>query len=157
MTYENLIKAFELIDEFNTDGSFFITPQELPVVDQTAGLLNVIFPRSYKDFLCRYGSLDLFSLQIFGIVGEKYKDVYIHEDIRSNISRLRTQDNLKFPESFIVIHELGNGELSCLDTSKMNADGECPVVAWYFGATEVLAEDFGAFLLDQVTQAIADK
>jgi hypothetical protein len=38
----------------------------------------------------------------------------------------------------------------------MNAECECPVVAWYFGATlpngklEILAEDFGAFLLEKV-------
>ena len=62
----------------------------------------------------------------------------------------------QFPHTLVPIHALGNGELSCLDTSQMNEQGECPVVAWYFGATlpngkfEVLAEDFGAFLLEKV-------
>ena len=74
----------------------------------------------------------------------------------ATLEERKVNQDPSFPLYLIPIHALGNGELSCLDTSQMNEEGECPVVAWYFGATlpngklEVLAEDFGAFLLEKV-------
>lgn len=83
--------------------------------------------------------------------------IYIYENIVCNtLYQRKINIDPPFSHHLIPIHTLGNGELSCLDTSQMNEEGECPVVAWYFGATlpngklEILAEDFGAFLLEKV-------
>ena len=61
------------------------------------------------------------------------------------------------PLYLIPIYDLGNGELYCLDTSKIDAEGECPVVGWYFGRIEKLYDSFGAFLLEIVKSEIEDK
>lgn len=94
---------------------------------------------------------------IFGLTNDSDFSTYIYENIVCNtLDQRKINIDPPFPHSLIPIHALGNGELSCLDTSQMNEDGECPVVAWYFGAIlpngklEVLAEDFGAFLLEKV-------
>ena len=75
---------------------------------------------------------------------------YLHfEKAKKSISPI-------FSKNLVPIYDLGDGEIFCLDTSKMNEEGKCPVVVQYFGATlpngelEVLAEDFGAFLLEKV-------
>jgi len=110
--------------------------------------LGLLLPSSYKTFLKNFGYWTFEGSEIFGL----YNNTIINftKDERAN------NENPKFPDCLVVIHALGNGELSCLDTSQINDDEECPVVAWYFGATlpngklEVLAEDFGAFLLEKV-------
>lgn len=110
--------------------------------------MEVTFPNTFSDFLNKCGCFGLGSQEIYGL----YKNVII--DITINERNINKDP--KFPHAFILIHALGNGELSCLDTSQINEEGECPVVAWYFvaklsnGKYEVLAEDFGAFLLEKV-------
>ena len=115
------------------------------------------FPKSYKRFLEICGSLSIGSQDIFVLTNNNDFSQYIYENIVCNtLDERLNQKDPSFQTYLIPIHALGNGELSCLDTSQMNEEGECPVVAWYFGATlpdgklEILAEDFGAFLLEKV-------
>jgi hypothetical protein len=55
--------------------------------------------------------------------------------ISNTLEERKINTDPSFPQYLIPIHALGNGELSCLDISQMNEEGECPIVAWYFGAT----------------------
>lgn len=108
--------------------------------------LNVVLPKSYRKFLQELGQLDFGSQEIYG----SFNDVAIS----STKYERETCRDPSFPKHYVVIHELGNGEISCLDTSRMNPEGECPVVGWYFGYSEDIAEDFGAFLLEKIQWAI---
>ena len=65
-----------------------------------------------------------------------------------------TSQDFPLPYYFIPISELGNGEIFCLDTANLR-NGECPVIAWYFGSVEKIAEDFGKFLLKQVKDGLS--
>lgn len=144
------LKAKSLIDN-NRKFCDVIYPQEEKEVLRIQKSLKVIFPSSYKDFLHQYGSLGIGSQEIYGLTKNNNCDTYIYQNIVCNtLDQRKVNEDPPFPLSFIPIHALGNGELSCLDTSRMNEEGECPVVAWYFGAVEQLSEDFGAFLLEKV-------
>lgn len=156
MSYHDFRKAIKLL-ELNRKYCEFICPQSDFNIFKAEELLNLKFPNSYIQFLRKYGSLDFVSQDIFGLTNNNDFSTYIYENIVCNtLDQRKINIDPPFPRSFIPIHALGNGELSCLDTSQMNKEGECPVVAWYFGATlpngkyEVLAEDFGAFLLEKI-------
>ena len=107
--------------------------------------LNIIFPNSYKQVLKKYGYLEIGGEEIFGL----YNDTII----RNAFFYRETNKDLLFSSYFIPVYALGNGEIFCLDTARMD-NGECPVVAWYFGAVEKIAEDFGQFLLKQVIDGL---
>jgi antitoxin YobK len=147
MSYNSLQQAFSLLEQ-NKDLCEDIAPQELSKIDEAQKILAITFPNSYKKFLEIYGHLMFDGQHIYGL----YNNAII---ANTKDERISNQDPI-FPNKLLVIHALGNGELSCLDTSQMDEQGECPVVAWYFGAKlpngkfEVLAEDFGAFLLEKV-------
>lgn len=155
MSYEDYERAVRIIDSF-PDKIDLIHPQTELNVENAEKILQVKFPRSYRMFLTRYGWLMSAWEDIYGLTNENDFDNAGYHNIVKLCVEKRTKENPSFPNYLIPIHALGNGELSCLDTSQMNENEECPVVAWYFGATlpngklEVLAEDFGAFLLEKI-------
>ena len=156
MSYKNFMQALELIKLNHSHYGFAVSQSDFNI-KEVERILTLKLPNSYKEFLKKFGYLDFGSQEIFGITNKWAIDKFIYGDILSmTLDQRKINDDPSFPLYLIPIHALGNGELSCLDTSQMNEEGECPVVAWYFGATlpngklEVLAEDFGAFLLEKV-------
>ena len=151
MSIKDFNEAVQILENYKNE-LYNITPQEEIAVSKAEIFLNLKFPHSYKVFLKLFGCLDFRSQEIYGLFNNSI--------IRKTIYERQNYKDPVFPRTLIVIHELGNGELSCLDTSQMNEEGECPVVAWYFGAKlpngkyEILAEDFGAFLLEKVKWAL---
>jgi hypothetical protein len=54
----------------------------------------------------------------------------------------------------------GDGTYDALETAQMDGNGECPVVVWARGwkpgdTQEVIAPDFGAYLLMTIKQGVA--
>jgi hypothetical protein len=154
MSYLDYETAVQLIKSVRVS---FACPQSLENILKAEEKLAVKLPNSYKNFLQYYGWLASSVVDIFGLTNNNNFTQYVYENVVCNtLEERKVNISPPFPHSLVPIHALGNGELSCLDTSQMNENGECPVVAWYFGPTlpngklEVLAEDFGAFLLEKV-------
>ncbi|AIL66123.1 SMI1-KNR4 cell wall assembly regulator protein [Rickettsiales bacterium Ac37b] len=151
MSYADYKEAINWIKN-NEEKCFIRKGNTIDEINKAEKKLVIELPKSYKEFLSKYGYWSCDSKEIYGL--------YNNTLIDFTIDQRNVNHDYKFPLGFVPIHELGNGEKSCLDTSQMNEEGECPVVAWYFGPTlpngkcEILAEDFGAFLLDKVKSAI---
>ena len=150
MSYKDYIKAIEIIEQNKSKVKKFaeekIYLQKNEAIDKIESVLGIKFPRSYRDFLKRFGVLEIsnegaYSLDFSG----DYNNI-----VCVNIDDHKTNHKLNFPETFVPIYDLGNGEKYCLDTAQMNEEGECPVVGWYYGRMEILYEDFGEFFLDVV-------
>jgi hypothetical protein len=60
------------------------------------------------------------------------------------------------PETLIIIADNGSGGWYAMDTSKLNIDGDSPVVEWVSNnePSQFIAEDFGAFLLQRLRQTL---
>ncbi len=142
MSYMDFEEAIQLISD-NKESCDVMHSSSQGDIHRVEDILKVQLPESYKIFLSKFDNWGLGSQCIYGI----YADAIVK---MTQYSRSNYQENPEFPPSFVCIHELGNGEISCLDTSRMNEDGECPVVGWYFGHVEDIAEDFGSFLLEKV-------
>lgn len=117
--------------------------------------MNILLPNSYRNFLSYFGIATFNAEEVYGLSEDKFigkgKD---YLNIISLMLEYRDDREMNFHHSYIPIYKLGNGEITRLDTSRINKEGELPVVSWYFGNSEDIFEDFRAFLLDLVKNSL---
>jgi hypothetical protein len=130
------------------------------VIKKAQDYLEVKFPTTYKKFISKVGFLSLGGCEIYGIIDEDFINSGVPDAIWFSYENRK---NYGTPDYLVQIYSVGEGTTYCLDTSQMNEEGECPVVAWPLGGyeetpvLEVIAEDFGKFFLDMVQQQIEYK
>ena len=154
--YEEAKKLIELNKEFLIYGPYPQTEERITEVERE---LNIIFPKSYKEFLKDFGRVGYGAKDIMGIdrIGH---DTY--NNILFSIPEMRADPayDPAFPNYLVPIYDLGNGEIFCLDTSRMNRDDECPVVVFSFGYIEedqTMRGDFGKFFYDLIQGVLESK
>ncbi|MGL5720593.1 MAG: SMI1/KNR4 family protein [Alphaproteobacteria bacterium] len=164
---QDLEKAFELIEQhFSEEDIDFCLPKTQKIIDSAEKILNINFSDTYKKFLKKYGAGGIGFFEIYGIV--KNEEFYIenlpHITVPDAVwTTIKLHEKFEHPLFLLIIYNVGEGTKYCLDTSQMNASGECPVVAWPLGGyeetpvLEIVAEDFGEFFLDRVAKQIALK
>ncbi len=167
MSMEDLEKAFKLIPSAFEPSEVDFCGGQLPsTIKRAENILELNFPKTYYSFLEKYGCGGVGSLEIYGIIrDEEFSAESIPFVGVPNIvwTTLQWHRDYGHPLYLPIIHNVGEGTLYCLDTSQMNEEGECPVVAWPLGGyeetpvLEVIAEDFGKFFLDMVEQQIEYK
>lgn len=119
------------------------------VVNKAEETLEAIFPKSYRDFLLRFGAGNFGFVDIYGLIDDDFYNSGIPDAVWYTL-QLREEVNL--PKNLVVIHDTGGGELFCLDTSAPNVR----VVAYAIGydlevqTYEIIANGFGEFLLNRV-------
>lgn len=109
--------------------------------------LEVKLPKSYKWFLEKYGSGGIEGMEFWGIESNRsdvnnYTIVCITSEYRKK--------GLDLP---LVVFEENGDYVTCMDTSKMNEEDECPVVTWsvYDSDGIVFKEDnFYSYLLSKI-------
>lgn len=161
MSIQDLDAACELIKtKFTKDERFFGGGQSVSLIEEAEKVLGLTFPKSYKMFLQKYGYGGVNSFDIDGITSYKPEGSSYGGVVWSVLERRK---KFNYPAYLIPIYDVGEGTAYCLDTSQMNAEGECPVVAWPVGGyeetpvLEIVAEDFGSFFLKQVEEQIKRK
>lgn len=161
MSLKDLEKAFELVEKnFKKEERGFLQGKSTDFIACAEEILNIIFPVSYKRFITEVGHGGPGSAFIPGIYEEDLKKIM---DSGIVWGVLNDRANLIYPCHLISLYDVGDGTTYCLDTSQMNADGECPVVAWPIAGyestpvLEIVAPDFGKFFLDMVEQEISYK
>jgi hypothetical protein len=161
MSIEDLDIAFSLIRKYlSWQECGFSTSKSLALIAKAEENLGINFPNTYKLFIQKVGNGGLGDVFIPGIYEEK-EDKLTNSGVVWGV--LEDRKTLGFPKHLVKLYEVGEGTTYCLDTSQMNEEGECPVVAWPLGGyeetpvLEVIAEDFGKFFLDMVEKQIAYK
>jgi hypothetical protein len=155
VSYKNYLDAIKLIDEniglIKKASLLPLFPQQDNSLVLAAKTLNIQLPKAYKNFLQIFGKMAFGGEYVYGLDDKtEYQNYRSSNIICNTLDERNINIDPPFPPSFVVIYDLGDGEKYCLDTSKMNTEGECPVVAWYFGRIEKIYEDFGEFFLDTV-------
>ena len=111
----------------------------------------------YKGFLKTYGAGSIGSEEIYGISSLDFENSTVPNGIWYTLSE-RKEINL--PVNLLVIYSTGDGKLYCLDYNKLNEEKEPAVVSFFPGFDldiqkfDIIAEDFGDFLLERVTEAM---
>jgi antitoxin YobK len=147
-------RALELIDAHRGEASFETQPVER--LDAAERALGVRFPPIYRRFLIELGSGGMFGEEVYGLVNDDFDSV--RPPAAVGLTRLLRR-NGHIHDQMVPIYAVGDGEYFGLDLS---AGGEPPVVAFTPGIDkpdselEVIAPDFGTFLLETMRQAIED-
>jgi len=142
-------KAFALIDE-NGSGDWNEDITE-DIVKKAEDFLDIIFPESYRAFLLKYGCGGIEGLEIYGICDSDFINSAIPDGIWLT-SKVRTEIGIN--NSLIIIADSMEGYY-VLDTSRMNSQGECPVIDWNAGLDSInnagiMANSFGEFLFKEL-------
>lgn len=147
-------KAFEII-ELNHEEADFIGEINEETIIAGEHKLRVTFPKSYREFLKRYGLGDIYGEEIFGLGTEETgipNVVWITKDLRESEG---------LPDHFVCFYFAGDGEYFCLDCSDVQSgkDDYASVVSFISGLpvseqpNQLIAENFGDFLLDLLIQS----
>ncbi len=115
--------------------------------------LGVSLPPSYREFLRRCGNGAVGAVEIFGITDPPSAS---DPDVAWATTLQRREYGLR--PSAVVIGSDGMGGLYVLDTVGLSGAEECPVLVRHaLGYEQELASDFGTFVLDLVTERLAQE
>lgn len=156
VSYEEAKKLMEL----NKNLLSSIGPKKNEIIKEAEKKVELIFPKDYKMFLSDFGAISFGSDEIYGIS----KDNLLESGNSNAIYRTITDRvNYKMPKFLFVIYSVGNGELFTLNYNMLNEYGEPKVTSYWPGfdikaqTFEVIANDFGDFLLETVKNAIENQ
>jgi len=148
----DLEEAFKLIQN-NRGVARFSGPKPEELARGAEVALGLVFPPTYRTFLLRLGAGSLMAEEFYGITKGGLTSPSVPNAIWLTLNERRKRN---LPESVIIVGDNGVGGRYVIDTSKKNADGDSPVVDWWPNnlPSQVVADDFGAFLLQRLYQAI---
>ena len=153
MSLENYEKAVQIIKNTNSKSSFIgVRTDEL--ISKAEEVISLNFTGTYRDFLKNYGAGNFGSEEIYGIIDDDFEDSSVPDAIWYTLSERK---EINMPRNLLVIYATGDGELYCLDFNRINGEKEPAVVSFFPGFDlniqkyEIIAKDFGEFLLQRVT------
>ncbi len=115
--------------------------------------LCVQLPLSYKEFVSNYGAAVFPGFEIAGLIKPDTEgdSPPFWQNIITSTLRLRRLLRGNLPNDYVFISDDGGDHKYYLATSRMNFDGECPVVVLGPGADSILvAENFIEFVKKSV-------
>lgn len=121
-------------------------PASDDLIEKAERFLQVRFPRDYRAFLKRWGTLAVGPLEFYGITGDAFESSSIPNAIW--FTHVKRQQ-LGLPNQLVILYDNNGVEYYCLDTSDVE---KSPVVIWdvrsrKVGATK--AESLFDFILSE--------
>lgn len=155
MSVETYQKAKQII-QINGDMAEFIGGQTNELIKLAEEELGMKFTGLYLDYLQTFGAGNFGAQEIYGIINDNFENSSVPDAIWYTLTE-RKEMNL--PNNLLVIYDTGSEELFCLDFNQLN--GKEPRVVPFVPGIElekqrydVIANDFGDFLLDLVMQEV---
>lgn len=147
-------KQIILNDDYIAD---FIGGRSTELINLAEEKLGLRFTGLYLDYLQTFGAGNFGAQEIYGIISVDFENSSVPDAIWYTLTE-RKEINL--PSNLLVIYDTGSDELFCLDFNQLDDKGEPKVVSFVPGVElesqiyEIIANDFGDFLLDLVKQEI---
>ena len=132
----------------------FVGPRSPAIISEAESALGIRFPPTYRRFLLEFGAGEVDSIEFYGIPGADLVSKPLPSGIRQTVG---LRQKYGFPDDLLIVGDVGNGELYCLETKSNGSEGA--VIAIQPGQAPLLRDPvgtgFGAFFLNQVQQALA--
>ena len=130
-------------------------PQTETDIDALEAALQTRLPPSYRQFILRYGGMQISNSYIAGIIENDPLNMN-GGSIYGETVRLRQEQGL--PDYLIVV-EPDDEAPYCFDTRYPGADGELPLNCYelYSGADDKIADNFPQFVVDWFLKAWLDE
>ncbi|NTU28075.1 SMI1/KNR4 family protein [Bacillus tequilensis] len=129
----------------NADDDDFTGGISIDKINAIEEKLNVKLPNSYKWFLEKYGSGGVYRVNILGHGKATARVVTVTEDYRKYYDLI---------DGIVVIEYIDEFSY-CLDTNRMDDDGECPAILWdnQEGYGRTVARNFLEFLMEDLEES----
>ena len=156
MSIETYEEAKQMILN-NDDIADFVGGCTIDLINLAEEKLGLNFTGLYLDYLQTFSAGNFGAQEIYGIISADFENSSVPDAIWYTLSE-RKEINL--PSNLLVIYDTGSDELFCLDFNQLDYKGEPKVVSYVPGVElenqtyEIIANDFGDFLLDLVKQEI---
>lgn len=156
MSIQNYQKAVSII-EANKSKGFFAGPRTEELISLAEETLGLKFIGAYREYLKNYGAGNFGAQEIYGIINDDFENSSVPDGIWYTLTE---RNEIGLPNNFLIIYDTGSDELYCLDFQRLNSDNEPAVVSFVPGIDlnkqryELLANDFGDFLLDMVNREV---
>lgn len=127
----------------------FMGERSEDLVELAEEALEIKFSNQHREFVKKLGAGSIGSQEIYGVTTSEFVSASVPNSIWLTLIERK---EIALPKHLVVIQDIGDGEFLCLDYSKLNKDGEPPVVSFYPGfdlkiqTYEVIANDFLSFL-----------
>lgn len=156
MSVETYQKAKEIImnEEEIADFVGERTDELISLAEEKLGLK---FAGLYLDYLKTFGAGNFGAQEIYGIIDADFENSSVPDAIWYTLTERK---EIRLPDNLLVIYDTGSDELFCLDFNQRDDNGEPKVVSLVPGVDlesqtyEIIANDFGDFLLDLVKQEV---
>ncbi|MFX3619115.1 MAG: SMI1/KNR4 family protein [Sporolactobacillus sp.] len=156
MGIESYRKAKEIILD-HEEIADFIGNRSNQLIKSAENKLKLKFTGLYLDYLQSFGAGNFGAQEIYGIINDDFENSSIPDAIWYTLTE-RKEINL--PLNLLIIYDTGSDELFCLDFNQRDTKEEPKIVSFVPGANlesqtyEIIADDFGDFLLNIVRQEI---
>lgn len=152
MSINDLEQALHLIDENSTIADFE-GPKSEELIRSAEAALGLTLPPTYREFALRLGCGDIAGEEFYGVINEDFENSSVPNGIWLTLNE---RNVASLPESVIIVADNGVGGWYAIDASQKNATGDSPVVEWLPNnlPSQVVAEDFGSFLLQRLRQVL---
>lgn len=154
MSYKDLEQALLLAPKckfFRTVGG-----KNSDEIKKSEELLGINFSRQCKEFYTKFGYLAFYGTEIFGIFPYSNSG-----NLEGNSVAYALNDRKEFglPDKWIPIYNFNDGSMAYLDYQNLNSDNEPQVIIGEYNGEEfvlldVIAEDFGEFLLSLIKEEL---
>lgn len=152
MSIQDYNSALSLIQQ-NQSLNDFVGECSETIIKMAEEKLNIIFPQIYRSFLQNFGAGSFGTEEIYGIINQDFENSGIPDAIWFT---LKQRKEVNLPKNLVIIYHSGGEEMFCLDVNKIGKYKEPVVVSYVIGVEakfqkyEVIANDFGEFLLQKV-------
>ncbi len=156
MSVETYQKAKQII-QANEDMADFIGERTNELIKLAEEKLGVKFTGLYLDYLQTFGAGNFGAQEIYGIINDDFENSSVPDAIWYTLTE---RNEINLPNNLLVIYDTGSDELFYLDFTQLDEKGEPKVVSFVPGIDlerqryEIIAQDFGDFLLDLVMQEV---
>ncbi|MEH6942064.1 SMI1/KNR4 family protein, partial [Bacillus sp. JJ722] len=157
MSWSNYEKALALLNQNKVDCDYIGECLDL-LIKKAENTLDLKFPSSYNHFIKKYGAGVFANYEILGVIHEKYYELL--DPDKPDVVRftLIKRKERHLPDNFLPIIDIDPDILYCLDINNLNEESEPAVVSFNvgedWGEQELIAEDFGDFLLEIIQNEI---
>jgi antitoxin YobK len=157
MSMNNLEQSLQLIRD-NEDQADFVGPREDRLIQLAEAALGISFPPTYRRFLQEKGCGSIAGAEFYGLINVDFLNASVPNGIWLTLDERKAS---KLPLPLLLVSETGDGGYYAIDTSRQDSQGESPVIVWFPGLSKIegkveeVAEDFGAFMFQRLTQALA--
>ena len=154
MSYQNFEKAMSLAPKcqfYTTVGG-----KTLEEILKSEELLGIKFSKQCLEFYKQYGYLSFYGNEVFGIDPDEDSEIL---EGNSVAYALNDRKEYNLPISWIPIYNYEDGNMAYLDFDNKNEEGEPRIIMCIYTGeaheiAEVIADDFGDFLLSLVEQQL---